>query len=85
MAVSEDGARLVSVKNGITLWDAAEQSTGLTRAYREDNSCVYSAAAVAVKNTDLFTFLSQPCKLCMRNATVSDAECQNSLKVVRLF
>eukprot|EP01052_Picozoa_sp_SAG31_P014447 SAG31_NODE_897_length_11148_cov_15.102815_15_plen_171_part_00 len=67
--ISEDGARLVSVRSGRKMWDAGEQSTGLTRVYRERDTCVFSAAACAVNLADLFTFLSQPCKLCMRNAS----------------
>eukprot|EP01052_Picozoa_sp_SAG31_P031320 SAG31_NODE_3306_length_4437_cov_46.404564_8_plen_136_part_00 len=67
--INEDGARLLSARTGKNSWDAAKQSTGLTRVYRESLSCVYSAAACAVKNTDLYTFMSQPCKMCMRNAS----------------
>ena len=62
-SISEDGTQAISVASGKVRWDAAKQPTGLTTVHPQNNSCVHSAAACVVKNADLFTFFSQPCKL----------------------
>eukprot|EP01052_Picozoa_sp_SAG31_P045448 SAG31_NODE_8298_length_1478_cov_2.292966_2_plen_336_part_00 len=58
--VSEDGTQGLSVGSGIVRqWTG---TTGLTRAYGDLDLCVHSATAWAIKNADIFTFLTQPCK-----------------------
>ena len=69
-SISEDGTQAISRGSGKVRWDAAKQPTGLTIVHPEQNSGIHSAAACVVKNADLFTFFSQPCKLyaCAKNA-----------------
>ena len=69
-SISEDGTQAISGGSGKVRWDAAERPTGLTIVHPQNMSCIHSAAAAVVKMADVFTCLSQPCKLyaCVRNA-----------------
>eukprot|EP01052_Picozoa_sp_SAG31_P043197 SAG31_NODE_7118_length_1784_cov_1.503858_2_plen_200_part_00 len=71
--ISEDGTQAINSR-GIVRWDAAKQPTGLTRAHDHNQSCIRSAAACALKNTDLYIFMSQPCEW---RAPTNDQYCRS--------